>query len=351
MQRIAADVYLYRVAEHRHTDDDSVAHQWAVHTLGRHGIDVTDESPIRTTNPWSTVTAINTSHGRYWLKQAPHFAPSEAGVHDCLATIAPHWVDEPIAHDSARGWLLTPDGGPVAGQTWPTNTLDMDTLGVVLRDYAHLQQATIEHRRQIVRAGLPDSDPGRAGDIAAGQAQRMASFAAHDPRHLTAEQRDSVLNALPALRDAGAALATGPVPLTIDHRDLARRNVFLPRSGGEPYRFFDFGEARWAHPFGSLVMFMWNFIGLWKTPRPPDVIDCTDPRIAAAFDTYLSCWTDYAPMKQLRELAEHALRLQPLHRADVWLRILDNAPATAIAQRGRTPWAWLEEVVLPVRLS
>jgi hypothetical protein len=65
------DHYPHRVGEQRHADDGPVAYRWAVHMLGRHQIDAADESPVRTTNPWSTVIAINTSRGRYWLKQAP----------------------------------------------------------------------------------------------------------------------------------------------------------------------------------------------------------------------------------------------------------------------------------------
>lgn len=49
----------------------------------------------------------------------------------------------------------------------------------------------------------------------------------------------------------------GPVPLAFDHNDLFPRNVFDHRPG-QGYRFSDFAESVWAHPFGSLLMLQWE---------------------------------------------------------------------------------------------
>lgn len=177
----------------------------------------------------------------------------------------------------------------------------------------------------------------------------MASLPASDPRHLTAEQRETVLAALPALGEAAAALRDGPVPLAVDQCDLFPRNIFLPRAAGAPYRFFDFAEASWSHPFGSLVMLVWECLHRWKIELPGDVVDCRDDRIREVFDAYLGCWADLAPIGELRVLAERALRLAPLHRSEVWLRV-DESDDDAIQEHGGTPWAWLQDVAKRVLL-
>ena len=80
------------------------------------------------------------------------------------------------------------------------------------------------------------------------------------------------------------------------------------------------------------------------------MIDARDPRLLAVLDAYLACWTDVAGVEQLRALMAHALRLAPLHRTGVWLRILAQADAEAVTTHGRTPWSWLQDVTRPVLL-
>lgn len=88
----------------------------------------------------------------------------------------------------------------------------------------------------------------------------------------------------------------------------------------------------------------------WRTPTSPDAVDCRAPRIGAILDAYLDCWTDRAPLADLRVLAAAALRVAPLHRSAPWLRTLAGADATVLAAHGRTPWAWLEDVTKEVLL-
>ena len=273
-------------------------------------------------------------------------------MHAAVAELAPGHVEAPVAVEPERGWLLTRDGGTTLMDSAPGGArgVGVGALTVLLRDYAVLQRRTVGHRDRLVAAGLPVADPLDAAELAVEHAERLARFPVTDPRHLPAEHRDAVHAAAPALTAAGRELAGGPVPLAFDQADLFPRNVFLPRPSG-PFRFFDFADAVWAHPFGSLVMLVVECQHRWRIPAAAHLIDCRDHRIRAVVDAYLECWTDLAPLPELRRLAECALRIAPLHRTAAWLGILADADPAALVDHGRTPWAWLEDVTKPVLLN
>jgi hypothetical protein len=289
------------------------------------------------TRPWSTLWTVETGAQRLWFKENCPAHRAEATVHSALARIAPGYVDEPVRVRADRGWLLTRDGGPALDRA------DAVDVTAILRDHAALQRRTIGRRDELVAAGLRVADPRDAADLAVEQAQLLAALPADDPRHLAGEQRDAVLAVHPALREAGEELAAGPVPLTLDQADLFPRNVFPPRPGGGPHRFFDFADAVWAHPFGAPLLLLWQ--RLRGRPSGP-VLDCRADR--DLLEVYLDCWTDFASLAELRRLAESALRIAPLHRTSAWLGILATADEAAIAQHGRTPWSWLKDVTKPV---
>lgn len=194
----------------------------------------------RLTRPWSTLWTVDTVDGTLWFKEncPPHRA--EAAVHAAVARLAPDYVDAPVAVDVTRGWLLSRHGGPTVVDATPggTRAVGPETLAELLRDYAALQRRTIGHRDVLVSAGLEVAGPFGAMNVARRQAMELGALSASDPRHITADQRDSVLEVLPELERAAAVLDAGPVPLALDQCDLFPRNVFLPEPASSPYRFF-----------------------------------------------------------------------------------------------------------------
>ena len=219
----------------------------------------------RETRPWSTLWTVSTGAETLWFKANCPAQPSEAGVHAALARLVPDYVDAPVAVEPARGWLLTREGGTPLNHCSPNGTGDVGlaTLTAVVRDYAALQRGTVGCGDQLVSAGLRVAHPVDAAELAASQAEQLAMLRAGDPRRLTADERDSVLASLPALEKAGRVLTGGAVPLAFDQSDLFPRNVFSRRLGG-PYRFFDFADAVWAHPFGSLLMLVAGCLRWWR---------------------------------------------------------------------------------------
>lgn len=139
------------------------------------------------------------------------------------------------------------------------------------------------------------------------------------------------------------------MPLAFDHNDLFPRNVFVPRQGRD-YRFFDFGESLWSHPFESLVMLVWEVIHQHKLQvHASGPLDLDHPSIHGLVDGYLDGWRDFADLPTLRRLMAAALQIAPLYRAERWMEILARSPA-ALDRHGSTPRAWIFDVERPVRI-
>ena len=183
-------------------------------------------------------------------------------MHAALARLAPAQVTAPVGWDSDRGWILTRDGGQTLADR---DGLAGPALADVLGNYAELQLATIDHRDTLVAAGLPDQPPDQAPQLLSTCLAEMASVSADDPRHLNHDEVEHLTTVgAEAVRNAASTLRQGIGSARLrPQRPVPRRNIFLPREsmlalapGARSYRFFDFAESVWAHPFGSLAMLL-----------------------------------------------------------------------------------------------
>ena len=67
--------------------------------------------------PWSTQLVVPTDAGRLWFKANCPALAFEPAVHRTLARLDPGEVDEPVAVDAERGWMLTRDRGTTLGDS------------------------------------------------------------------------------------------------------------------------------------------------------------------------------------------------------------------------------------------
>lgn len=302
------------------------------------------------TEAWSSVWRTRGRGVTYWFKEnTPPLTP-EGPVHAALADLAPDQVTAPVAWDVERGWLLTLDGGQVLQDLYPERRgMDTAAIRTMLRSYAQLQRATIGHGERLRAAGLPDRSPATAGQTLLQVATAMAAAAPDDPRHITEHELARLVAGVEAVEEAARCLQQGPVPLAFDHNDLFPRNVFVPRAHWS-YRFFDFGESLWSHPFESLVMLAWEVVHQHKLPAGDiGLLDLDHPGIHDVFDAYLEQWRDFADLPTLRGLTGAALQLAPVYRAERWMEILARRPH-ALDRHGGTPRAWIFDIERPVRL-
>lgn len=321
-------------------------HQWARAATGE------ALSPLEhvRTEAWSTVWRARGSRDIFWFKENTPSLTSEGSVQAALAELAPGQVSAPVAWNRARGWLLTLDGGQVLQERYPDRRgMDPEAVSDMLRSYVVLQRATIGQAERLGAAGLPDRSPATAGSTLLQVATAMAAAAPADPRHITAAEYKRLERCAESIEKAGHHLQNGPVPLTFEHNDLFPRNVFVPRRD-QGYRFFDFAESLWSHPFESLVMLVWEVIHQHKLPvQDSGPLDLDHPSIHGLLDPYLDGWRDYADRPTLRRLMAAALQIAPLHRAERWMEILAHRP-DALGKHGSTPRAWIFDVERPVLL-
>jgi hypothetical protein len=296
---------------------------WITGALAEQGITVTGEIEQPRIRFWATSLTVPTDIGRVWFKENHPSQAFEAALVDVISGVAPDHVIPVVAIEPSRGWLMTLDQGPTLREVEETQGPDAveDHWVRVVREFGELQRRLSAHECSILRSGLPASPP---EDEVALQRRRIAALVALDPAHplhLDEEGERAAYASLPIIAAAADALAALPVPTSVDHNDLHSNNAFIP--AGAPLRFFDFGDALWAHPFGTL------FVPLRSVGRG---LGGGDPRESdvgrRVIDAYLDVWDDLAPRDQLRSGVDAAMVLGSVHRSESWIRLAPGTPAT-----------------------
>jgi hypothetical protein len=240
------------------------------------------------------VGSIPLADGRLaWFKACRPVQGFEPGLTAELASRWPDRVVEVIAHDAARGWLLTLDAGsPLDDFGNPPERWDE-----LLPRYAELQRGETERAAQHLAAGVPDLRLVRLRaefERLLAQALPLAGVEIEAARRLG-----------PRLDALVAELAGAGVGDTVDHADLHHRSVF---ADAERLRILDWGDASISHPFFTLaVTFHW----LREVNRLP----AGDGWFARLRDAYLEPWGP-----GLEPAFALAQRLGRVGRALAWLR-------------------------------
>ena len=150
--------------------------------------------------------------------------------------------------------MLLPDGGPRLRDLAPgeRGDHDLDAWVRLLPRYAELQRSVEGRADALVAAGVPDERPERLTGV-------LDGLVAADPiwARLDADEVEGGIRARGVLsrrRADIAALAAGlagsGIRPTIEHGDLHGGNILVGEDG---VRFFDWGDATVAHPFGTLT--------------------------------------------------------------------------------------------------
>lgn len=328
----------------------SAVEQWTQDQLTSLGHPPTGAMTVVSAQAWSTVWRVPTTDSSVIVKQSTQARRREADIIAFAARLAPDQIDPPLAADTAKGRMILSDAGPTLYDTNPeTRGLDLDTVLALIADFARLQQATIGHDSEAADAGLTRWDPALAADDAEQQASSLHELPSDDPRHITADQLHRIRLCLPDIARAGRQVASSPVPHCLDHGDLWPRNV-IPDQTRRRFRYIDFGDAAWTHPFLSLPMMIVECRYRWSVPDRPDGLNLDDPILHRILDSYLNTWTTYAPISDLRETLRNALRIAPLRHSRAWITNLTEADDQTRTDHGAMPWAWLEDLTIPVLL-
>ncbi|WP_286930789.1 MULTISPECIES: phosphotransferase [Aeromicrobium] len=219
----------------------ALAVEWLTGALAEHAIAVTGEIEQPRIRPWSTQLTVPTDAGRVWFKATCPAMAFEPPLQQAMARLVPGAVQEPLAVDGERGWMLTLDHGPTVGdQRTPTA---QDWCRAVAQA-ARVQRALVGHHDELLATGLPDAGP----ETVVARFDRLLEIheqspADHDGR-VPPGRIEELRARRPELVDACAVLAASAVPSTWQHGDLHPWNL---HGSGDDVAFFDLGDGMWAH--------------------------------------------------------------------------------------------------------
>jgi hypothetical protein len=275
----------------------------------------------------------------FWCKAAgagPHHEPA---LLDRLAAWSTAHVVLPLAVDTARGWMLLPDGGPRLRDLAPEERgdHDLDAWARLLPVYAELQRSLEDRADALVGVGVPDERPDRLVAVLDGLLAEGDLWG-----RLDTDDVEAGIRARPALRRRRqevtaltADLGSSGIRSTIDHGDLHGGNILV---GAEGVRFYDWGDAIVAHPFGTLTTTFSSIA--YRTG-----LDGDGAELARVRDAYTEVWTDVLPRSGLAEVAALAVDLGPIAKASAWQRAVSGVESAVMGDHGGAAGAWLIELV------
>jgi hypothetical protein len=278
--------------------------------------------------PWSTQLVVPTGAGLLWFKANCPALAFEPAVHRTLARLDPGEVDEPVAVDAERGWLLTRDRGTTLGDS---HEATLDDWRAVVALAARLQRRLADHGPDLLAAGLPDCSPHTVPARFVELTDALAELPREHPSHLDEAGARRLRSAGGLVDDAVGTLLDGSMPLaSFQHGDLHPGNVFAVEGR---LRLFDFGDAQWAHPLATLAV-PWGWIDRRSTVPWPAVLEA-----------YAAEWVDDVSPAELERLLPAAMVTHVVNRALTWWGALADATPAELAEWGDSPRYFLELVV------
>jgi hypothetical protein len=308
---------------------------WAsagLEAAGHHIVGPVEQPHVR---PWSTVFRIPTDSGAFWCKAAGLGPRHEAALLDRFAAWGTIHVLRPLAVDAARGWMLLPDGGPRLRDLAPDERGDHDLEAWIrlLPVYADLQRTLEDRADELVTAGVPDERPERLVGVLDGLvgADPVWSRLDADEIEQGAVAREFLRRGRADVAALAADLASSGIRPSIEHGDLHGGNILV---GPDGVRFYDWGDATVAHPFGTLTTTLSSIA--YHTGLERDGAE-----LARVCDAYTEGWTDVLPRSALAEVAGLATDLAHIGKSSAWARAVEGVDPAAMGEYGGGAGGWL----------
>jgi hypothetical protein len=265
--------------------------------------------PLEQRKVWgiSSLLRGQTTGGAVYDKACPTLPlfTNEATMTATLAAHYPAHIPTPLAVDAARRWMILADFGGDLLSNAPLAAWE-----ATVDAYAALQRDSMGQVAALLAAGCLDR---RLDRLAAAVPALLDGVRAYSG--LDAGELAGLAALLPRLGSACAELAECGVPPTLVHGDLHGFNIAIV--AGQPV-FFDWSDACIALPFFDLPTLIY---GGYFDSHPADW--------PVVRDRYLSQWTDYAPLPELRRIADLATQLGNLHQIVSYVEIVRNLEPAA----------------------
>ena len=305
------------------------AQVWVRERAEEAGLQVTGPIEQPRIRPWSTQLVAPTDRGRLWFKANCTALAFEPALHAALADLEADEVDEPLAIDADRGWILTRDRGTTLGAQREPTPGDWQRL---LANAAGMQRRLAEHGPRLLATGLPDCSPGSVLARFDEMVERLQELPPDHPSHLPADRAAELVAGRGVVEEAVTTLAASPLPVSVQHGDLHPRNVF---EVGEALRVFDFGDAQWAHPLEVLAVPYGWLTQLTAIPFSDVVL------------AYCEVWADVVRPAEVERLLPAAMVTHAVNRSWTWWGATVEASEEELREWGQGPLHYLALALEP----
>lgn len=278
---------------------------------------------------WSCILCVFTQRGTLYLKCCDPEFGHEPQLTQALGQLWSATVPKVLAINSEQVWMLMEDAGKLLTED-KERAASLASWQDILRRYARMQIAALEHLPFLFERGCPDRRLYRLPEIFEHALADTKMLLLGEPDGLSEEEYTRALAFAAALPALCSKLASFNIPETLHHDDLHGGNILVQ---GDNYIFFDWAESFIAHPFYVMVI-------VQRFTRY--VYEYDDAQFALLRDTYLNEWLAYGSIEQLREALEHALQLGKVCRALTWYQYTHDLEPRVYRQY-RDVWpAWVK---------
>lgn len=308
---------------------------WVAAVAAQHGWELrgTPEQPHN--RPWSSALRYESTAGPLWFKVNGAGTAHEPALLAALTRLAPGLVAELLAIDSAKGWSLTRDAGPILREVAGPDDL-WPRWESLLPRYAEAQILVAEPGSALSETGIPEASP----RTLPGQVRTLVGELGSRPPDEGGLAPDGVrtLEALTPAYDAWCAeLAASPIPVSIQHDDLHSGNICWP-GAAEQARIIDWGDASLGYSLATMLCTL-NSIAHHAE------LEIADPRVTRVRDAYLEPFADLAPRRDLVRYVDLARKTGCVSRALSWRAALSHEPVATHAELGFPVRGWLLELL------
>ncbi|MBX3083507.1 MAG: aminoglycoside phosphotransferase family protein [Anaerolineae bacterium] len=279
----------------------------------------------------ATILRVPSDRGSLFFKAPMASFAFEGKLTAALARWFPAALPRVIAVEESFGWLLMEDAGTTLKQRSQEH-FEVEQWVTMLREFARLQQAAIQHMAALAEIGVPDRRlnklPALYQELLTAD-DRGAVLLLDQPDGITSADLNELHAAVAQVKALCTQLTSFNIPETLHHDDFHVGNVTVR---DDRIMFIDWGESCLAHPFFSLMLAL-RYAKL--------VFNCDDARLDELRDAYLEGWIDYASLTELRQAFTVAAQLGALCRTLTWVQVARGVGAEDRAEYADAAPYWL----------
>jgi hypothetical protein len=313
---------------------------WIAARLVETGLEINGTVEQPHVRPWSTVLRVPTTGGMLFFKASAPVLAHEPGLTQALYRWRPDCMQAVLAVDTERGWMLMPDESPWLRALIQTKA-DFVHWESILPLYAGVQREMVSRRADLLALGMLDRHLSGLTDQFERLLADRASLLIDQPDGLTTEQYRRLAALVPRYAKMCAELAGYGIPETLHHDDFHDGNVFVPNGR---YAFSDWGESCVTHPFFTLLVTLrsiaYRFDLAYGSAEHGFAFAA---EILHLRELYLSAWTEYGALADLRRVADLAWRVAMVNRALTWHRVVARLAGEEREKYASSVPGWLQE--------